>query len=207
MMDCGKDWLGRLRDVAPTAIVLTHAHPDHAFGLAEGAPCPVYATEATWKSLDRLPIRDRRQIPYRKSITIAGVKFKAFPIQHSIRAPAVGYRVSVGRRSFFYAPDIAGLPNPRQALRGVQVFIGDAAVLTRSMVRNKAGQLIGHTPVTAQLDWCESADVARAVFTHCGSEVVRGSAHQVNALVRQLGRMRGVIASVACDGDRMSLSV
>ena len=206
MMDCGKDWFRHLRNVAPTAIVLTHAHPDHALGLADGAPCPVYATEATWNLLDRLPIRNRRQIPYRKSFAIAGVKFKAFPIQHSIRAPAVGYRVSVGRRSFFYAPDIAALPNPRQALRGVQVFIGDAAVLTRSMVRKKAGQLIGHTPVTTQLDWCESADVARAIFTHCGSEVVRSNAHQVNARVRELGRMRGVIASLACDGDRMNLS-
>jgi len=36
MIDCGADWLGRLSSVAPTAIVLTHAHPDHAWGLAKG---------------------------------------------------------------------------------------------------------------------------------------------------------------------------
>src|ERR671930_2576637 len=53
MIDCGADWLGRVRAIAPTAIVLTHAHPDHAAGLAEGAPCPVYATEATFDLLDR----------------------------------------------------------------------------------------------------------------------------------------------------------
>ena len=47
MIDCGADWLGRLGAVAPTAIVLTHAHLDHAGGLAEGAPCPVYATGKT----------------------------------------------------------------------------------------------------------------------------------------------------------------
>lgn len=34
MIDCGKDWLGRLRKVAPTAIMLTHGHADHAWGLA-----------------------------------------------------------------------------------------------------------------------------------------------------------------------------
>lgn len=39
MIDCGADWLGRLRAIAPTAILLTHAHPDHAAGLIEGAPC------------------------------------------------------------------------------------------------------------------------------------------------------------------------
>jgi hypothetical protein len=74
------------------------------------------------------------------------------------------------------------------------------------MVRSKAGQLIGHAPVTAQLDWCESAGVARAVFTHCGSEIVRGNARQLNALVRRLGRMHGITAGLACDGDRLILA-
>ena len=63
MIDCGADWLGRLPSVAPTAIVLTHAHPDHAAGLVEGAPCPVYATKETFDLLDRYPIRDRREMP------------------------------------------------------------------------------------------------------------------------------------------------
>jgi ribonuclease BN (tRNA processing enzyme) len=30
MIDCGLDWLGKLKRVSPSAIVLTHAHPDHA---------------------------------------------------------------------------------------------------------------------------------------------------------------------------------
>ncbi len=30
MIDCGLDWLGKLERVGPNAIVLTHAHPDHA---------------------------------------------------------------------------------------------------------------------------------------------------------------------------------
>ena len=34
MIDCGADWLGRLHGIVPTAIVLTHAHADHAGGKA-----------------------------------------------------------------------------------------------------------------------------------------------------------------------------
>jgi ribonuclease BN (tRNA processing enzyme) len=38
MVDCGEDWLGNLDLINPHAIVITHGHPDHAFGLKEGAP-------------------------------------------------------------------------------------------------------------------------------------------------------------------------
>ena len=53
MIDCGADWLGRLHAISPTAIVLTHAHLDHAGGLAQDAPCPVYATKETLRLLRR----------------------------------------------------------------------------------------------------------------------------------------------------------
>jgi glyoxylase-like metal-dependent hydrolase (beta-lactamase superfamily II) len=45
MIDCGLDWLGKFERLHPDAIVLTHAHPDHAWGLKNGAPCPVFAPE------------------------------------------------------------------------------------------------------------------------------------------------------------------
>ena len=139
MIDCGADWLGRLHGIAPTAIVLTHAHLDHAGGLAQGAPCPVYATSETLRLLRRFPIRDRRSMPLKKSVTIGGVRFTAYPVQHSIRAPAVGYRVSAKAGSFFYLPDVAKLPNAADALCGVGVYIGDGATMRRSMVRVKDG--------------------------------------------------------------------
>src|SRR5229473_2301686 len=59
MIDCGLDWLGKFKRVSPSAIVLTHAHPDHAWGLRNGAPCPVYAPQQTWQSLQHYPIEDR----------------------------------------------------------------------------------------------------------------------------------------------------
>jgi glyoxylase-like metal-dependent hydrolase (beta-lactamase superfamily II) len=50
MIDAGLDCLGKLKRASPSAIVLTHAHPDHAWGLKRGAPCPVYAPEKTWQA-------------------------------------------------------------------------------------------------------------------------------------------------------------
>jgi phosphoribosyl 1,2-cyclic phosphodiesterase len=205
MIDCGADWSGRLRAIAPTAIVLTHAHGDHASGLAEGAPCPVYATNETLDLLHRYPIHDRRRVPLRKSMTIDGIRFQAFPVRHSIRAPAVGYRVSAGNRSFFYLPDVAELPAASAALRGIDLYIGDGATVQRSMVRKKNGTSIGDAPITFQLGWCREARVRSAIFTHCGSPIVRGDPRQVERVVRRLGVERGVDACIAYDGLRLPI--
>ena len=203
MIDCGADWLGRLGAVTPTAIVLTHAHLDHAGGLAEGAPCPVYATGQTQSLLMRFPIRDRRIIPLMQTVKIGRVNFKAYRVEHSIRAPAVGYRVSVKAASFFYLPDVAKLPNPAAALRSVDVYIGDGATVRRSMVRVKDGTLIGHAAITTQLEWCATAQLHQAIFTHCGSAIVRANARFFALIVRNLGREHDVDARIASDGDRL----
>ena len=127
-----------------------------------------------------------------------------FPVEHSIRAPAVGFRVSAGGACFFYVPDVAGIPDAAHALRGINVYIGDGATMKRSMVRRKRRTAIGHAPISSQLDWCEKVDVRRAIFTHCGSPIVRGDARKLNAALRRIGRQHDVGARFACDGDRLS---
>jgi len=205
MIDCGADWLRALPTVSPTAIVLTHGHPDHAFGLASGAPCPVYASAETWSLIARYKLDDRRVVEPRRPFAIGGVRFEAFTVQHSLRAPAVGYRVSAGHATFFYVPDLAAIPEQRAALRGIDLYIGDGATVVRSMVRVKDHSLIGHAPISAQLGWCEAEGVARAIFTHCGSGIVRNDTRRIAARVRALGEEHGVDACLAYDGLTLSL--
>ena len=42
VIDCGAGWSHKFEVFEPTANLVTHAHPDHARGLANGAHCPVY---------------------------------------------------------------------------------------------------------------------------------------------------------------------
>jgi len=201
MVDCGADWKGEVDEVGPDAIILTHAHPDHAFGLENGVDCPVYATAETWSSIGGYPIRERIEVKPRQPVEMGdGLMFEAFPVMHSLRAPAVGYRITAGTETVFYAPDVVDVEEREQALASVELFIGDGATLTRSMVRRHNDKLFGHTTVRAQLGWCQKAGIPCALFTHCGSEIVSGDERTLGPKVKEMGRERGVDAAIAHDG-------
>lgn len=205
MVDCGLDWLEALGRLRPSAIVLTHAHPDHAAGLRGGSPCPVFATEVTWQALRRYPVREREVVALRRPLVIGGIAFEAFPLEHSLRAPAVGYRITAGKARIFYAPDVVSIPDQEDALKDLGVYIGDGASITRAIVRRRDGIPIGHASIRMQLDWCAAEGVGRAIFTHCGSEIVRAAARQAAAKVDALGEERGVRAEIARDGMEVTV--
>jgi phosphoribosyl 1,2-cyclic phosphodiesterase len=200
MIDCGLDWLPKFERLHPDAIVLTHAHPDHAWGLKNGASCPVHAPQKTWRTLKSCNIEDRHLIKERTPTKICGITFEAFPVEHSILAPAVAYRVSAGQATIFYAPDLVFIRDRAAALKDVQVYIGDGATLTRSFIRRRGKSLIGHSPVRTQLTWCAKERVSRAVITHCGSEIVDGDERKIVAQLHEMAAECGIEACIAHDG-------
>ncbi len=199
MVDCGADWRGRLDQVRPDAIVLTHAHPDHAWGLASGFDGPVLATADAWADIDDYPLQDRRTLAPRTPTELAGVTIEAFPVLHAVRAPTVALGLT-GDATVLYAPDVVDITDRAAALAGCDLYIGDGVSLTRSHVRRTGGTLVGHTTVRAQLGWCAEAGVARALFTHCGTEIVAGDERSLGPELARLGRDRGVEATFARDG-------
>jgi ribonuclease BN (tRNA processing enzyme) len=199
MVDCGADWRGRLERVKPDAIVLTHSHPDHAWGLADGFDGPVLATAAAWADIDDYPLADRRTLAPRTPTDLADVTIEAFPVLHATRAPTVALKLT-GDATVLYAPDVVDITERAAAFAGVDLYVGDGVSLTRSHVRRAGGTLVGHTTIRAQLGWCAEAGVARALFTHCGTEIVGGDERRLGPALRRLGHARGVDAAFAHDG-------
>jgi phosphoribosyl 1,2-cyclic phosphodiesterase len=205
MIDCGLDWLGKFERLHPDAIVLTHAHPDHAWGLKNGAPCPVHAPEKTWQTLTNCKVDDQRVINERSPTKICGISFEAFPVEHSILAPAVGYRITAAHARVFYAPDLLYIHDRMAALKRIQIYIGDGATLARSFVRKRGDSLIGHAAVRTQLGWCAKEGIPHAVITHCGSEIVSGDKRKIGSKLQVMASERGIASCIAYDGMKLDL--
>jgi hypothetical protein len=142
---------------------------------------------------------DRRVIACRRPCTIAGITFEAFEVVHSLRAPAVGYRIRAGRVRVFYVPDVLSIPERAGALGGVGLYAGDGASIARPIVRRRGRSPFGHASIRTQLGWCRAEGVTRAVFTHCGSQIVTDERRAEDA-VGALGRAHGIETRVAHDG-------
>lgn len=209
MIDCGVGWGRRLPALAPEAIVLTHAHPDHAFGLGEGGvPPPVWATEATFAVLEenRISVDRAGVLAPGRPVEVASVTVAAFPVVHSVRAPAVGLRLSADGATVFYVPDLVDIEDRAGALAGVDLYVGDGSSPTRSLVRRTGGQLVGHTSVRAQLGWLAPFGIRRARFTHCGAAVIEGDERRLRPELQAMAEARGLAeARYAHDGETLTL--
>ena len=205
LIDCGEDWAGRIERLRPTAILITHTHDDHAAGLKRGARCGVYASAEAWGAMAAWPLPTRYVVPSRRQFALAGLLVEAWPVEHSVVAPAVGYHVTAGAARIFYVPDVAHIANPAAALRDVDVYVGDGATLHRPLVRRRGAVRIGHATIETQLGWCAAAGVKAAVFTHCGSGIVRSDPRGIARAVSKIAREHGVSARIAYDGFKMTV--
>lgn len=202
LLDAGQNWRGRLRRIRADWIAITHAHPDHSFALEEGTNAPVYVSEESRSLLVRYPVKTFRVFDAGDLIRLGPFRVRPYDVVHSIRAPAVGFKIHASKTTLVYNPDVISIPREKDVLAGVDVYIGDGATLTRPLVRRREKLLFGHTTVRAQLGWCERNGIARAYIVHCGKQLVEMKPAELQRRVNELAGL-AVRARVARDGMKV----
>ena len=203
LCDFGENRRGLLAEIRPDAIFISHAHPDHAWGLEEGTPAPVHASAITHELTAKMPIETRVTIEPGRAVSAGPFRLTAMPVVHSVRCPGIGVRLEVEGRALVYSGDLVSFDDPDRALANADVYVGDGSTLTGSLVRrHPSGMLLGHTTIRAQLGWLAKRGIARAVFSHFGKEAIAmGDEALPEALAKLVSeRLPGAEVTAARDG-------
>jgi ribonuclease BN (tRNA processing enzyme) len=187
LCDFGETQKGRLAEIAPDAIWISHAHPDHCWGLEEGADVAVYASAITHEITARFPLSKRVIAEPGATRRVGPFRLTGFPVAHSVRCPAMAVRLEAPQATLVYSGDIVAFEDPAAVLSGADLYVGDGSTLKGSLVRRHAsGALIGHTTVRAQLSWLAKAGVPRAVFSHFGKGPIEMGDEALRAALGEL---------------------
>jgi ribonuclease BN (tRNA processing enzyme) len=208
LCDFGDNRRGMLSKIRPDAIFVSHAHPDHGWGLWEGSDVPVYASAVTHELLRELPLTHRVTLEPEESVDIGPFRLSAQPAIHSVRCPCIGARIEAGGLTIVYSGDIVAFENPEAALRGADLYIGDGSTLRSSLVRRHPnGVLIGHTTVRAQLGWLSRFGVLRAIFSHFGKGPIEMGEPALVEALEELAAEKPPGCSVTAAHDGLELEV
>ncbi len=173
LVDYGQLRRFSLEEIRPDAILITHAHPDHYAWLYEDLPveAPVYMSQDTFDYGKYKPQNSR--------VVKAGQTFEAGPftcqsydVMHSIRCPAVGWRIRAGDRTLVYNSDLVDIMLKDNVLAGVDYYIGDGSAIKTNLVRRRDDVLFGHTRIGTQINWCQKFGIPNVIFTHLGKETI-----------------------------------
>jgi ribonuclease BN (tRNA processing enzyme) len=208
LCDFGRNRKGLLRAIRPDAILVSHAHPDHGGGLAEGTDLPVYASAVTHRIQKDLPYPNRRSLPAGRPVRVGPFRVVAFPVIHSVRCPCMAVRVTAEGTTLVYSGDIVAFPRAEKVLPGADLYVGDGSTLTGTLVRrHPSGVLIGHTSVRAQLGWLAKAGVPRAIFSHFGRGPILMGEAALSAALADLAAERAPGCRVAAARDGASIDL
>lgn len=162
-----------LEELKPDAILITHAHPDHYAWLNEDTKTdiPVYLTKETL-DYGKFSPKNSQTVEPGEKFEIGTFQCLTYRVLHSIRCPAVGYKIKISNQTLIYNPDLVDIINKENVLAGVDYYIGDGSSIRANLVRRSGDQIFGHTRIITQINWCQKHHIGNIIFTHLGKETI-----------------------------------
>jgi len=162
-----------LEEIDPEAILITHAHPDHYLWLEEEVrtEIPVYLTRETLDYGKFKPINPKIIEPGAE-FAIAPFTCLPYRVLHSVRCPAVGYKIRTPEKTILYNPDLVDIVDKESILEGASYYIGDGSAIRANLVRRRGDQIFGHARIMTQVNWCRKHGIPNIIFTHLGEETI-----------------------------------
>jgi len=187
-------------------ILITHAHPDHYIWTTNEEnriKIPVYLTRVTLDYGKYKP-PEYRIIESDKKYKLKDLDIKAYDVIHSLRCPAVGYKIR-GDRTIIYAPDILDFKKDKGIVfKDIVMLIADGSSLNINMVRRREEKLFGHTRIKTVIGWCKKYDISHLIITHCGKQIVEMDKEELTRKLQEYSEGKVDIA-VAFDGYRVEI--
>ena len=163
-----------LEEITPQDILITHAHPDHYSWLKQDvqSTAPVYLTQETLDYGKFKPQNSYVITPMDK-FKVGAFECTAYCVIHSIRCPAVGWKLDFEGKTLVYNPDLVDIVEKDAVLAGVDYYIGDGSAVKANLVRRRGDVIFGHTRIITQIHWCQKFGIKHIIFTHLGRETLR----------------------------------
>jgi ribonuclease BN (tRNA processing enzyme) len=185
----------------PSAILITHLHPDHAFFVREPVPVevPLYAPE---------PYKSMNIIIPGEEFRIGEYTVRAIPVHHSKLVHSLAYRVEKDGQKFLYTGDIIWIDKKYHHLLGdLDLVITDGSYFRKGgMIRKdeKTGQIFGHNGIPDLLQLF-SEFTRHILLVHFGSWFFSDITESEEKMVR-LGKSMEIEVQVGYDGMEIDLA-
>lgn len=174
LIDYGTLQKNSLRKINPKAILITHAHPDHYVWTKENleTDIPIYLTKQTY-DYGKFKPKNFKIITPNKKIKFNKFTILPYSVMHSIKCPAIGFKIYIKNKSIIYIGDVVDIISKNKILKNTDIYIGDGSSIKANLIRKRGNNFFGHAQISTQIKWCEKAGIKKIIFTHLGKETLR----------------------------------